>query len=96
MPSPSTDSAASSPSLAVVVNRAMAPERPPAVWNELRSPVVIHDHVWVGARVTILKGVEIGEGAVVAAGSVVTHDVPAHALVGGNPARVIRQDVDWN
>ena len=43
----------------------------------------------------ILKGVSIGDGAVIAAGSVVVKDVPARSLVGGVPAKVIRQDVDW-
>jgi acetyltransferase-like isoleucine patch superfamily enzyme len=47
--------------------------------------------VWLGDRVTIVPGVTIGEGAVVAAGSVVTRDVPALAVVGGAPARVLRQ-----
>jgi len=55
-----------------------------------RAPIVIGDHVWIGCRAIILKGVTIGEGAVVAAGAVVTRDVPPHALVGGQPARVIR------
>ena len=55
------------------------------------KPVVICDKVWVGFNVIVLKGVTIGEGAVVAAGSVVTRDVPAFSVVGGNPARVIRQ-----
>lgn len=54
------------------------------------APVVIEDDVWLGARVTVLKGVRIGRGAVVAAGSVVTRDVPARTLVAGVPARVIR------
>lgn len=53
-------------------------------------PVIIHDDVWVGAGVTILKGVEIGRGAVLAAGAVVKKDVPPYAIVGGVPGKVIR------
>ena len=53
-------------------------------------PVKIADKVWIGFNVIILKGVQIGEGAVVAAGSVVTRDVAAFTLVAGNPARPIR------
>jgi acetyltransferase-like isoleucine patch superfamily enzyme len=59
------------------------------------APVVIGDRVWIGCRATVLKGVTIGDGAVVAAGSVVTRDVPARALVAGNPARLVREDVTW-
>jgi galactoside O-acetyltransferase len=55
------------------------------------APVVIGNRVWIGFNALVLKGVHIGDGAVVAAGSVVTRDVPAHTLVGGNPARVIRE-----
>ncbi len=56
---------------------------------------MIGDWVWIGCRATVLKGVTIGDGAVVAAGSVVTRDVPPAALVGGNPARVLRERVTW-
>ena len=59
------------------------------------APVVIGNHVWIGARAVILKGVTIGDGAVIAAGAVVQRDVPAGALVGGVPARVIREQVQW-
>ena len=59
------------------------------------APVVIGNHVWIGTRVTVLKGVTIGDGAIVAAGSVVTHDIPPHTLAAGIPARVIREHVDW-
>jgi len=59
------------------------------------APVRIGDHVWVGTRAIILKGVEIGDGAIVGAGSVVTRSVPPRAVVAGNPARVVREDVDW-
>lgn len=54
-------------------------------------PVVIGNGVWIGANVTILGGVNIGDGAVVAAGAVVTKDVPAKTLVGGVPAKIIKQ-----
>lgn len=56
-------------------------------------PIVIEDDVWIGANAIILKGVTLGKGCVVAAGSVVTKSVPAHCLVGGNPARVIKEDI---
>lgn len=59
------------------------------------SPVIIGNHVWIGARATILKGVTVGDGAVVGAGSVVTSDVPPRAVVAGNPARVVKTDIDW-
>jgi len=54
------------------------------------NPIVIERNVWVAAGATVVGGVTIGENSVVAAGSVVTKDVPSNALVGGNPARVIR------
>lgn len=53
------------------------------------GPVVIEEDCWIGSHAVILRGVTIGEGAVVAAGAVVTEDVPAFAIVGGVPARVI-------
>jgi maltose O-acetyltransferase len=53
-------------------------------------PVVLEAGVWLGARVTVLKGVTIGRSSVIAAGSVVTRDIPAGVLAGGMPARVIR------
>lgn len=52
--------------------------------------VVIGKYVWVGARCTIMAGVNIGDGAVIAAGSVVTKDVPSCAVAGGNPAKVLK------
>jgi acetyltransferase-like isoleucine patch superfamily enzyme len=55
------------------------------------EPVVIGQNVWIGAQSTILKGVTIGDNAVVATGSVVTKDVPANTLVAGVPARVVRR-----
>lgn len=53
-------------------------------------PIVIKDRAWIGANATILTGVTIGRNAVVAAGAVVTKDVPDNCLVGGVPARVIK------
>ena len=53
------------------------------------GPVTLEDHVWIASRATILPGVTVGRGAVVAAGAVVTRDVPAKAVVAGAPARVI-------
>jgi acetyltransferase-like isoleucine patch superfamily enzyme len=61
----------------------------------MTKPVEIGNHVWIGARALILKGVHIGDGAVIAAGSVVASDVMSHTLVGGVPARVLRAGVQW-
>ncbi len=58
----------------------------------IKGPVVIEDNVWIGERVVILSGVTIGEGAVVAANAVVTKDVPSYSIVGGVPAKLIRQN----
>lgn len=61
----------------------------------ISAPITIGDHVWIGAKATILKGVNVGDGAVIAAGSVVTSDIPAHCLCAGVPAKVIRENVEW-
>lgn len=60
----------------------------------LARPIVIESNVWIAAGATIIAGVVVGEDAVVAAGSVVTRNVPPRTLVGGNPARVIRSIAD--
>lgn len=57
---------------------------------ERDAPVTIGDHAWLGMQCIVLKGVNVGEGAIVGAGSVVTRDVPARCLAAGAPARVIR------
>lgn len=60
-----------------------------------RAPVTIGNHVWIGTNAIILKGVTIGDGAIVAAGAVVTRDVAPNSIVAGVPARVIREGVRW-
>lgn len=54
------------------------------------EPVTIGDDVWIGARVIILPGVEIGNGAVIGAGAIVTKDLPCYAIACGNPAKVVK------
>ncbi|MDP4179984.1 MAG: acyltransferase [Bacillota bacterium] len=66
--------------LDIPMNRQTAPKR----------PVVIEDDVWIAARVIILPGITVHKGAILGAGAVITKDVPEYAVVGGNPARIIK------
>lgn len=75
----------------VVVDHDHAIEQGHATAKLTSKPVCIGDNVWVGANCTILKGVNIGTGAIIAAGAVVTKDVPDHTIVAGVPARVIKR-----
>lgn len=59
------------------------------------APIEIGNNVWVGSRAMILKGVKIGDGAIVAAGAVVTKDVPAYSMVAGVPAKVVKKNIQW-
>jgi acetyltransferase-like isoleucine patch superfamily enzyme len=59
------------------------------------APVVIRQKVWIGARTTVLKGVTIGEGAIIGMNSVVTRDIPPYSVSVGNPAKVVKTDVFW-
>lgn len=68
--------------------------RPEDVSATSKGDVVIGNDVWIGRRAMIMSGVSIGDGAVVAAGAVVTKDVEPYAIVGGNPARLIRKRFD--
>lgn len=73
-------------------NHGMAMGTP--MWRQKSSvpaPVVIGNDVWIGARVIILPGVQIGDGSVIGAGSVVTHDVEPYTIVAGNPAKLIKR-----
>lgn len=55
----------------------------------------IGNHVWLGLRATVLKGVTIGDGAIVGANTTLSRDVPSHTIVAGNPPRILRNNVDW-
>ena len=59
-------------------------------WDEIRTGVTVGDNVWVGAQCVLLPGVSIGDNSVIAAGSVVTRDVPPNEIWGGVPARKLR------
>ena len=65
------------------------------VSNKPSEGISIGDHVWIGYKSSILKNVNIGDGAIIAAGSVVTKSVPPRAMVAGNPARIIKENVEW-
>ena len=69
---------------------------PPLQQPMIAKQTTIGDRVWLGANVTILKGVEIGDDAVIGAGSVVTKDVPAKAIVAGVPAQILRMKNNSN
>ncbi|MGQ1929282.1 acyltransferase [Ornithobacterium rhinotracheale] len=59
------------------------------------APIKIGNHVWIGMNVTILKGVEIGDGCVIAAGSVVNKSIPKNCMAGGVPAKVLKENIHW-
>lgn len=62
---------------------------------QVMRPIELEESVWIGSRATIQKGVKIGKGSIIATGAVVTKDVPSNCLVGGVPARMIRDKVTW-
>lgn len=64
--------------------------------NEKRNNnITIEDHVWIGANVFITKGVTIGNGSIIAAGTIVTKDVPSNVLFAGNPGKVVKENTKW-
>lgn len=75
-------------------NHSMAPDRPVCEQPTTSQGITIGDDVWIGSHVVVVDGVTIGDHAVVGAGAVVTKDVPAWAVVGGNPARFLRDRRD--
>lgn len=62
---------------------------------KISKPIKIGNHVWIGQGASVLKGIQIGEGAIVAANAVVTKDVPAHCAVAGNPAKIVKENILW-
>ncbi len=64
--------------------------------SETAKEVEIGNHVWIGTNAIILKGVKIGDNSVIAAGAVVTKDVPKNSLVAGVPAKVIKKNIEWS
>lgn len=60
------------------------------------EPIKIGRHVWVGEKVTILKGVHIGDNSIIGAGSIVTKNIPSNVIAVGNPARVIKEIDNWS
>jgi acetyltransferase-like isoleucine patch superfamily enzyme len=62
---------------------------------QMTKPISIGNNVWIGSRALIMKGVAIGDGAIVAAGSIVTKDVPPNSMVAGIPAKIIKENVKW-
>lgn len=77
-----------------VMHRFEDPNTPIRLQGSLKEPVVIGNDVWLGARVIVLPGVTIGDGAVVAAGAVVTRDVPPFSVAAGMPAKVIKSRLE--
>ncbi len=61
------------------------------MWQPPPAPIRIGKKVWIGANATVVPGVSIGDGAVIAAGAVVTKDVPARTVVAGVPAKVVKE-----
>jgi len=61
----------------------------------MAQDIYVGNHVWIGARSIILKGVSIGNNSIIGTNSIVTKDVPSHSIVAGVPAKVIRNNIDW-
>ena len=66
-------------------------DRPTNVYESVRKKIVIGDDVWIGTDATILKGVTIGNGSIIAARAVVTKNIPQNSIVAGNPAKIVKK-----
>ncbi|MCG8582531.1 MAG: acyltransferase [Bacteroidales bacterium] len=78
-----------------LIMRTKAEDHPYRFWRYSESkPVKIGQNVWIGSDVRITKGVTIGDNSIVAAGSVLTKDLPANSIAAGNPARIVKTDID--
>lgn len=58
--------------------------------------IIIGEHVWIGSKATILKGVEIGNNSIIATGAIVTKDIPANSVASGIPAKVVKTNTTWS
>lgn len=63
---------------------------------KISEPIIIGNHVWIGQGATILKGVKIGDGAIIASGAIVTKDIPANCIAAGIPAKIIKENIKWH
>jgi acetyltransferase-like isoleucine patch superfamily enzyme len=64
--------------------------------NTVPQPIIIHNNVWIGVNVTVLKGVTIGENSIIGAHSLVVKDIPANVIAGGNPCKVLKNKSSFN
>ena len=67
--------------------------------NQIMNPskdIRLGEHVWIGQNATILKGVTVGDNAIIAMGAVVTKDVPANSIAAGNPSRIVKTGITWD
>lgn len=78
----------------VVIRDSDNHEISPAKRN-MTLPIIIEDHVWIGMNAVILKGVTIGSGSIIAAGAVVTNNIPPNVIAAGVPAKVIQSNIEW-
>ena len=79
------------PNVTIIINSDPYPSDLSLLYPKSMKKVIINRHVWIGASVTILGGITIGEYSILAAGAIVVKDVPSFSIVAGNPAKVIKK-----